>query len=166
MKFTITRRGALVGAGSLAAVTALPTGILADAHSAHEILMLNKDPDNPKNKMLFAPNILKVNAGDTVKFVASDKGHNSETVKGMVPDGAEGWKGKLNKEVEVKLDVPGFYGFQCKPHANMGMIGLIVVEGDGKMANLEDAKGVKHRGKAKDAWAALWEKADAEGLTS
>jgi len=25
---------------------------------------------------------------------------------------------------------------------------------------------VKHRGKAKDAWAALWEKADAEGLTS
>ena len=59
MKFTITRRGALVGAGSLAAVTALPTGILADAHSAHEILMLNKDPDNPENKMLFAPNILR-----------------------------------------------------------------------------------------------------------
>ena len=69
MNFTITRRGALVGAGSLAAVTALPTGILADAHSAHEILMLNKDPDNPKNKMLFAPSILKVNAGDTVKFL-------------------------------------------------------------------------------------------------
>ena len=76
------------------------------------------------------------------------------------------FRSKINKEVEVKLDVPGFYGFQCKPHANMGMIGLIVVEGDGKMANLEDAKGVKHRGKAKDAWAALWEKADAEGLTS
>tara|TARA_B100001057_G_scaffold14743_1_gene13978 strand:+ start:116 stop:616 length:501 start_codon:yes stop_codon:yes gene_type:complete len=165
MKFTITRRGALLGAGSLAAISALPIGTIAGSHSTHEVQMLNKDPDNPKNKMLFAPHILTINAGDTVTFIPSDKGHNSESVKGMIPDGAEKWKGKINKEISVTLDVAGFYGFQCKPHVNMGMIGLIVVEGDGKLANLEDAKSVKHRGKAKKAWAKIWEEADAAGLT-
>ena len=35
------------------------------------------------------------------------------------------------------------------------MIGLIVVNGDGKLDNLEDAKGAKHRGKAKKAWKKL-----------
>ena len=46
------------------------------------------------------------------------------------------------------------------------MIGLIVVEGDGMLDNLEEAKSVKHRGKAKKAWKALWETADAEGFTA
>ena len=44
---------------------------------------------------------------------------------------------KINKQVDVVFDVPGFYGYQCKPHANMGMIGLIVVEGDSMLDNLE-----------------------------
>jgi hypothetical protein len=48
----------------------------------------------------------------------------------------------------------------------MGMIGLIVVEGDGMLDNLEEAKSVKHRGKAKKAWKALWEEADAAGFTA
>ena len=47
----------------------------------------------------------------------------------------------------------------------MGMIGLIVVEGDGMLDNLEEAKSAKHRGKAKKAWKALWDEADAQGLT-
>jgi pseudoazurin len=84
----------------------------------------------------------------------------------MLPKGADKWKGKINKEIEITFDTPGFYGYQCKPHANMGMIGLIVVNGDGKLDNLEDAKGVKQRGKAKKAWKKLWEEADAAGLTS
>ena len=46
------------------------------------------------------------------------------------------------------------------------MIGLIVVEGDGMLDNLEEAKSVKHRGKAKKAWKALWEEADAAGFTA
>ncbi len=165
MTFKITRRDAIAGAGSLVAATSLSNVVLADGHATHEVLMLNKDPDNSKNKMLFSPKILQINAGDTVKFIAADKGHNSETIKGMIPEGAEKWKGKINKEVEITLDVPGFYGYQCKPHANMGMIGLIVVEGDGKMDNLEAAQGVKHRGKGKKAWKALWEEAEASGLT-
>ena len=94
-------------------------------------------------KMVFSPYILEVELGDTVKFVPTDKGHNSESVKGMVPDGGEKWKGKINKEVNLTFNVPGFYGYQCKPHSNMGMIGLIIVKGEGKLDNLEAAKGIR-----------------------
>ena len=48
----------------------------------------------------------------------------------------------------------------------MGMIGLIVVVGEGKLKKLEDAKSAKQRGKAKKAWKNLWEEADATGLTA
>jgi hypothetical protein len=48
----------------------------------------------------------------------------------------------------------------------MGMVGLIVVEGPGKLDNLEAAKSVKHRGKAKKVWAKIWKKAETDGFTS
>ena len=153
----------------IAASAALTGSLLmsntAVASTKYEVLMLNKDPDNSKNKMIFSPRLLKVQVGDEVSFVPTDKGHNSATIKGMLPAGAEKWKGKINKQVDVVFDTPGFYGYQCTPHANMGMIGLIVVEGDGMLDNLEEAKSVKHRGKAKKAWKALWDEADAQGLT-
>ena len=153
------------------AASAALTGSLLMSKTAigstkHEVLMLNKDPDNSKNKMIFSPRLLKVQVGDEVSFIPADKGHNSEVIKGMLPAGAEKWKGKINKQVDVVFDVPGFYGYQCKPHANMGMIGLIVVEGDGMLDNLEAARGVKHRGKAKKAWKELWEAADEAGMTA
>ena len=167
MKDAINRRNALIGMGATVALTAAPLNVFAASHATvHEVLMLNKDPDDSSKKMLFSPYMLELNVGDTVKFVPSDKGHNSESIKGMLPKGAAKWKGKINKEVEVTFDIPGFYGYQCKPHANMGMIGLIVVSGEGKLDNFEDAKGAKQRGKAKKAWKKLWEEADAAGLTS
>jgi pseudoazurin len=167
MKHAISRRDAIIGMGSAAALTAVPLNVFAASHATvHEVLMLNKDPDDPKKKMLFSPHMLEVNAGDTVKFVPADKVHNSESIKGMLPKGVDKWKSKINKEIEVTFDTPGFYGYQCKPHANMGMIGLIVVNGEGKLDNLEDAKGAKQRGKAKKAWKKLWKEADAVGLTA
>ena len=165
MNDAINRRGVLSGIGAAGVLIGLPSRVLA-SNTVHEILMLNKDPNNPKNKMLFSPNLLEVNLGDTIKFVPTDKGHNSESIKGMIPEGAKKWKGKINKELEISFDMPGFYGYQCKPHANMGMIGLIVVVGEGKLKNLEDAKSAKHRGKVKKAWKNLWEEADAAGLTA
>jgi len=158
------RRDVLTGAG-VAMSAALAPNFLA-AGNTFEVLMLNKDPDNPKNKMVFSPRLLKVAVGDTVSFLPENKGHNSEIIKGMLPDGAEGWKGKLNKQVDVTFTVPGFYGYICKPHSNMGMIGLVVVEGDGMLDNLEAARGVKHRGKAKKAWKELWAEADEAGMTA
>ncbi|MFY0679612.1 MAG: pseudoazurin [Thalassovita sp.] len=89
-----------------------------------EVKMLNK---NGSERMVFEPDFLRVAAGDTVVFIPTDKGHNAETVKGMIPEGAEPFKGKMNKEVSVTLTQDGVYGIECKPHYAMGMVMTIAV---------------------------------------
>ena len=54
----------------------------------------------------------------------SDKSHNAETIKGMIPEGAEAFKSKMNEEFSVTLDKEGVYGIKCTPHYGMGMVAL------------------------------------------
>lgn len=89
-----------------------------------EVKMLNR---GEKGSMVFEPDFLVVKPGDTVKFIATNKSHNAATIDGMVPDGAEGFKGKINEEVEITFDTQGFYGIKCSPHYGMGMVMLIKV---------------------------------------
>ena len=129
----------------------------------HEVLMYTKNPDNPKEKNVFIPKVLRIQPGDTVKFVSSQKSHNTESIKGMIPDGAEKWKSKVSKDFEITFDTPGIYGYKCTPHYSLGMVGLVVVEGDGWDANLAEMKKVKQRGKAKKVFKAIWEELEAGG---
>lgn len=161
MKLIIDRRTLLLA--SSAALITRPS--FAEA-TAHEVQMLNKDPDDPKKRMLFKPNIIVVQPGDSVNFVSTDRGHNCETIDGMMPSGGEEWKSKLNDDIEVMFNQPGFYGYKCTPHVGQGMVGLVIVEGDGKMDNYEDAKGVRHRGGAKKAFNAIWDTVEADGLAA
>ena len=89
-----------------------------------EVKMLNKGEGG---RMIFEPSALRIAAGDTVKFLATDKGHNAQSIEGMMPDGAAEFTGKINEEIEVTLTEPGFYGVQCKPHFAMGMVMVIAV---------------------------------------
>lgn len=161
MTLALSRRTLLL-AGT-AALIARPA--IAEA-TTHVVEMLNKDPEDSKQRMVFKPAFLMVNPGDTVQFVSADKGHNSEVIDDMIPEGAEGWKGRINDDVEVTLETPGFYGYKCTPHVGTGMVGLIVVQGDGMMDNLEAAQKVKHRGQAKKRFEALWEMAEEAGVMS
>ena len=115
----------------------------------HMIQMLNK---GEKGAMVFQPNLVQAAPGDTIKFVPSDKSHNAETIKGMIPEGAEAFKGKMNEEFSVTLQQEGVYGIKCAPHYGMGMVALIVV---GQPVNADEAKAVKQSGKAKAAFAEL-----------
>lgn len=90
-----------------------------------EVQMLNKGSDG--ERMVFEPAFIQAAPGDTIKFVATDKSHNAEINKGMLPDGAEIFKGKINEEIEVTFDVEGVYGVICKPHFAMGMVMTIAV---------------------------------------
>jgi pseudoazurin len=124
------------------AVSALLASVAANA-AEHEVKMLNKGAEGI---MVFEPNVVKVAPGDSVHFVAADKGHNVESIDGMIPEGAAPFKGEMNKDVTVTLDKPGVYGFKCKPHYGMGMVGLIVV---GEPVNKTAAAAVEQKGKAK-----------------
>ena len=145
----------------LAAATIMAVAVfLADAKHASaetfEVQMYNKNPDDKKQRMVFVPKLLRIQPGDTVKFIPTNKGHNSQSIKGMLPDGVDAWKSKLNKEFEITLDTPGVYGYKCAPHLGLGMVGVIVVEGDGWDSNLAAAQEVKQRGKAKKAFEEIW----------
>jgi len=103
--------------------------------------MLNKREDGAK--MVYSEDIARIDVGDTITWVPTQKGHNVEFIAG--PDG---WKAprksKLSKEVAITFDTPGVYLYQCTPHKSMGMIAVVVV-GDGD----NDISGAKVKGKSK-----------------
>ena len=135
-------------AGALMALAA------AGANAAEvEVKMLNK---GAAGAMVFEPALVKIAAGDTVKFIPTDKSHNAESVPEMMPAGAAPFIGKMNEQVEIAFKEPGVYGIKCKPHYGMGMVALVVV---GEPANLDAAATAKHPGKAKQVFADLVAKA-------
>lgn len=134
-------------AAAMAAVLAMAG---AAGAAEHEILMLNK---GEKGVMVFEPDFVRAAPGDTIRFVATDKGHNAETIKGMLPDGVDGFKGKINEEIVFTVDAEGVYGIKCTPHYGMGMVMLVTV---GDAVNLAEAEAVKHPGKARTVFAELF----------
>ena len=137
-------------------VPLLLAGLSVAAEAAEvEVKMLNKGAEGV---MIFEPSLLKIAPGDTVKFVATDKGHNAETIKGMLPEGAEAFVGKINQEIVFTFDKPGIYGIKCQPHYGMGMVAMVVV---GTPANETEARAVTHPGRAKQIFGNLFSKLEA-----
>jgi pseudoazurin len=121
-------------------------GLVAPTMAAdYQIHMLNK---GEAGTMVFEPNFLAIQPGDTVTFVPTDKSHNVENIKDMLPDGVEPFKSKVNEEFTMTFDVPGLYGIKCTPHFAMGMVGAIAV-GD-ELPNLDAAKAATVPNKAKE----------------
>lgn len=132
-------------------VLAAPPALAAE----FEVKMLNKGADN--QTMVFEPAFLKIQPGDTVRFVPTDKGHDAQTIPGMLPEGAEPFKGKLSQEITVIFAKPGVYGYRCAPHFGMGMVGLIAV-GD-SAANLAAAREMRLPPLAAKRMAVMFEQA-------
>jgi pseudoazurin len=130
----------IVGAAAVILALALPA-----AAADFEVHMLNKGAEGA---MVFEPAFVKVAPGDTVTFIPTDKGHNVETIKDMIPEGAEAFKSKMNENYKVTFDKAGAYGVKCTPHVGMGMVGVVVV-GDAP-ANLEAVKTGKLPKKARE----------------
>lgn len=90
-----------------------------------EVKMYNR---NEHGSMIYEPEYLKIAPGDSVKFVKSHPGHNAATIEGMIPEGAEPFKSKINEEdFTISLPVEGSYAIKCSPHYGMGMVMLIEV---------------------------------------
>lgn len=103
-----------------------------------DVHMLNK---GEAGTMVFEPALVQIAPGDTVTFIPTDKSHNAETIKDLLPEGAEPFKGKINEQLVITFDVPGAYGIKCLPHFAMGMV-MAVVVGDAP-ANLDAIKAAK-----------------------
>ena len=111
----------------------------------HEVHMLNK---GEAGMMVFEPGFVKAAPGDTIHFIPTDKSHNVEAIKDILPAGVEPFKSKINEEYTLTVTEPGLYGVKCTPHFAMGMVGLIQV-GDAP-ANLDAARTAKMSKKARE----------------
>lgn len=74
----------------------------------------------------FEPATIYIADGDKLKF-SKMSSHNSQSVEGMIPEGATSWLGKMGENISPALDKPGIYSFVCLPHIGFGMVGVIVV---------------------------------------
>jgi pseudoazurin len=109
-----------------------------------EVRLLNKGTDG--GTMVFEPAFVKIASGDIVKFLSTDKGHNAEAIKGVLPDGAKPFVGKNGEDLAVKFEQEGVYGVKCLPHYGICMVVMVAA---GASANVDQAKAVPQVGKAK-----------------
>ena len=123
----------------LAAMTGAPVEVSSNKIAlsegpVHEVKMLNSGADGI---MVFEPAVIKISKGDTVNFVATDMSHNSASLDGMIPAGANSWNGALSQDISITFTEEGVYVYQCTPHAMMAMVGVIQV---GDAVNLDAVK--------------------------
>ncbi len=74
----------------------------------------------------FEPDTIYIAEGDNVVF-SNMNSHNSQSVEGLIPEGATPWVGAMGENVAPALDKPGIYSYVCLPHIGFGMVGVIVV---------------------------------------
>lgn len=90
-----------------------------------EVKMLNRGEG--RDTMVFDPAFVRLQPGDSVKFIPTDKGHSAETDPTAWVDGAAPFAGKINEAIEYTFEQEGLYGVKCKPHYAMGMVMTIAV---------------------------------------
>ena len=156
---TQSRRDTLKTLGAVAVAASIPAVAARAEGTVHEVQMLNVDPDDRKNRQVFIPDIVRAQPGDAIRFISVDRGHNAKSNDDMIPEGGTEWDGKIGDDVEVVIETEGAYGYYCTPHQTAGMVGLILV-GD-VSGNYEEIKGARQRGKAKQRYEDIFERADA-----
>lgn len=85
----------------------------------------------------FAPKILFINPGDTVQWTNMSPIHDSVSLDGLIPEGAEPWTFAIGQNGSVTLGVEGVYIYKCTPHYAVGMVGAIIV---GEASNMQQIK--------------------------
>jgi len=135
---------------TLGLLMAMATSAFAESATVE---MWNKDPEDKKRKMVFSEEIVAIEAGESVTWLATDKGHNVEMIDG--PDGYKlPKKSKISKDVTITFDQEGVYVYVCTPHASMGMIGIVVV-GELTQEAVDAIRDAKVKGKSKKKFKAL-----------
>ena len=85
----------------------------------------------------YSVEVARIQLGDTIEWLPKNEGHNVEFLAGpeisALPQNSD-----MDVRHSVVFTVPGIYLYGCTPHANMGMLGLVIVGND--IHNLESIK--------------------------
>ena len=78
----------------------------------------------------FIPNNLTVNTGDTVRWINTSGFHNLNATQSTFPNNPQGFGNSgigAGWTFQWIFTVSGIYNYQCDPHANIGMNGVVIV---------------------------------------
>jgi pseudoazurin len=122
-----------------------------------EIQLLNENKSG--DRMIFSQELIRAEVGDVIRFIATDRSHNAQSVRNALPEGQEAFRGRMNQDVEYIVTETGLTAVVCQPHESMGMVALIVVGDD--LSNAQDILDARIRGAGNDKIVALIEEARA-----
>jgi pseudoazurin len=122
-----------------------------------EIQLLNENKSG--DRMIFSQELIRAEVGDVIRFIATDRSHNAQSVRNALPEGQEAFRGRMNQDVEYIVTETGLTAVVCQPHESMGMVALIVVGDD--LSNAQDILDARIRGAGNDKIVALIEEAQA-----
>ena len=122
-----------------------------------EIQLLNENEAG--DRMVFSQELIRAEVGDVIRFIATDRSHNAQSVRNALPEGQEAFRGRMNQDVEYIVTETGLTAVVCQPHESMGMVALIVVGDD--LSNAQDILDARIRGAGNDKIVALIEEARA-----
>ena len=123
-----------------------PAALAADV----TVDMLTKAPDS-NERNIYAPDLIRVDVGDTVTWLSTDKGHNVEFIRGAVPEGVDIFRSRISQDASFTFTVPGVYAYKCTPHYGLGMVGVVIVGDD--TSNLAEIADKRFPGKSKERMA-------------
>ncbi len=118
-----------LGALALVAISLIATSAYAKDYTVQEL------NSGAGGTCVFEPDFLHIQPGDSVHFVATDPGHDSQSY--LVPKSVHSWKSDISKDITVKFTKQGVYLYECNPHHLFGMLGVIQV---GKAVNKAEAE--------------------------
>ena len=94
----------------------------------------------------FSKKIVYIDVGDTIEWIPKNEGHNVEFLGGpnmsSLPENSE-----VDAFHSITFEVSGVYLYHCKPHGNMGMLGLVIVGND--LHNLKEIENINLSSTAK-----------------
>ena len=77
----------------------------------------------------FSVKVAHIEAGVVMTWIPTSKGHNVQFLAGPDMDNLAP-NSVMDVSHTVRFDQPGIYLYGCKPHLNIGMLGLIVFDKD------------------------------------
>jgi pseudoazurin len=95
--------------------------------------------------LIYEPLVVTIAPGDSVSWTNMST-HNTESIEGLIPEGAEMWTSKMSENYSRTFTQEGIYVYKCTPHFGAGMGGAVIV---GKPVNLEQIKNSGAKGAAK-----------------
>ncbi len=114
----------------------------------------------PEDLYQFVPNYYWIEPGDVIRFLNSTGNHSVKSTPGIWPEGAERVDLQHKESYDVKMTVPGVYGFKCKVHSRHGMFALVVVGSPD--SNLKQVEFTNMNDRAVEVFKGLFEKLESD----